>query len=304
MELSLCCKFHEEKIPFKIYTLTNIKTLSIEKAREKIYEVILNNINSLQLSFDYCYKNGIRGFRIASDIIPHNTNLLDLGILTKNDFDFFREKLQNLNTRALVLSMHPGQFVNMGSPKEEVILSSVKEIKEHLFIADSLGFGDINFHLGGSYGDKKSAIERFIENMNKYFSREELDKITIENDEFSYSIEDVVSVCQNLGISSVFDIHHQRVYNNKHSLSHEHLEGQFLLARETWKGKNWQRIHISSPKNGFDNVKDSRAHADYIELKDIPNFLWNYDDLIIDVEAKYKELAVLKLYGEIKNRVR
>ena len=49
MEFSLCCKFHKEKIAYKIYTLTNIKTLSKEKAREKIYSVVLNNIDSLQL---------------------------------------------------------------------------------------------------------------------------------------------------------------------------------------------------------------------------------------------------------------
>lgn len=55
--------------------------------------------------------------------------------------------------------MHPGQFVNMGSPNPEVIKSSVRELKEHLFIANSIGFGDINFHLGGTYGDKITAIK-------------------------------------------------------------------------------------------------------------------------------------------------
>lgn len=301
MDLSLCCKFHTEKIPFKVYTLTNIKSLSREKAREKIYEVVLHNINSLQLSFDFCHKKGIRGFRIGSDIIPHHTNLLDLGILTREDLDFFSEKLETLNPKGLILSMHPGQFVNMGSPTEDVITKSVREIKEHFFIANAIGFGDINFHLGGTYGEKNSAIDRFIKNMNTYFTKEELTKITLENDEFNYSIEDVVSVCKTLGISAVFDIHHQRVYNNKYGLSHDKIEKQFLLARETWKGKNWQRLHISSPKHGFENIKDSRAHADYIDITHLPKFLWDYNDLIIDVEAKYKELAVLKLTNEIKD---
>lgn len=301
MDLSLCCKFHTEKIPFKVYTLTNIKTLSREKAREKIYEVVLNNIKSLQLSFDFCHKSGIRGFRIASDIIPHHTNLLDLDIITREDLDFFREKLQKLDSKNLILSMHPGQFVNMGSPTEDVIVSSVKEIKEHFFIANALGFGDINFHLGGTYGDKNSAMDRFIKNMNRYFTKEELQKITLENDEFNYSIEEVVSVCKILGISAVFDIHHQRVYNNKFGLTHDKLEEQFLHARETWTGKKWQRLHISSPKHGFENIKDSRAHADYIDINHLPKFLWNYNDLIIDVEAKNKELAVIKLMNEISS---
>lgn len=177
MEFSLCCKFHKEKIAYKIYTLTNIKSLSKEKAREKIYDVVLNNINSLQLSFDYCKNMGIKGFRLASDIIPHHSNLLDLGILEKSDLDFFREQLKKLNPYDLILSMHPGQFVNMGSPNAEVIKSSVRELREHLFVADSIGFGDINFHLGGTYGDKVTAMRNFINNMKTEFTNDELKKI-------------------------------------------------------------------------------------------------------------------------------
>lgn len=301
VNFSLCCKFHEEKIPFKIYTLKNIQSLSISDAREKIYKVVLHNISSLQQAFDYCYKNDILGFRIASDIIPHHTNLLDLGILKKEDIDFFAEKLRGLDTKNLILSMHPGQFVNMGSPKIEVVENSVKEIREHLFIANSLKFGDINFHLGGTYENKELTMERFVDNMNKYFSETELKKMTLENDEFNYSIEDVVKVCKILRIPAVFDIHHQRVYNNKFNLGHEKLEEQFLLSRETWDRIAWQRIHISSPKNGFENIKDSRAHADYINLSDIPEFLLGYSDVLVDVEAKYKELAVIKLKNEINN---
>lgn len=122
----------------------------------------------------------------------------------------------------------------------------------------------------------------------------------MENDEFNYSIYDVVEVCKELSIPAVFDIHHQRVYNNKFNLSHNDLEKQFLMARKTWEGRAWQRIHISSPKNGYENIKDSRAHADFIDIGDIPPFLYKYDNLIVDVEAKAKESAVLKLYNDIR----
>lgn len=303
MNFSLCCKFHQEKISFKIYTLKNIQSLSVEDAREKIYKVILHNISSLQQSFDYCYKNYIKGFRIASDIIPHHTNLLNLGILNINDIKFFQEKLSNLNTKGIILSMHPGQFVNMGSPKIEVVENSVKEIREHLFIANSLKFGDINFHLGGTYENKELTMDRFIDNMKNYFSENELSKMTLENDEFNYSIEDVVKVCSTLKIPAVFDIHHQRVYNNKFNLNHEKLNASFLLARETWRGRDWQRIHISSPKNGYENIKESRAHADYINFYDLPDFLFGYSDILVDVEAKHKEIAVLKLKDEVNNYI-
>lgn len=301
MELSLCCKFQNEKIPFKIYTLKTIKQLSVKEARDKIYSVVLNNINSLDLSFNFCRSNRIKGFRLASDIIPHHTNLLDLNILTKDDLDFFSQKLKNLDSSNLILSMHPGQFVNMGSPSKDVVKSSIKEIREHLFIADSMCFRDINFHLGGVYNNKPLATSNFIQNMKNEFSSDDLAKLTLENDEFNYSIDEVLDVCNSLNIPAVFDIHHQRVYNNKLGISHEDLEKQFLEAQKTWKNRAWQRLHISTPKHGFLNIKDSRAHADYINFNDLPKFLFRYDNLIIDVEAKTKELAVLKLYEEIRN---
>lgn len=300
MEFSLCCKFQEEKISFRVYTLSAIRKLSREDARRKIFDVVFHNIESLQKSFQFCKEKGIKGFRIASDIVPHQTNLLDLGILTEDDLHQFQSKLSELDTCDRVLSMHPGQFVNMGSPTEEVIFNSVKELKEHLFVAKAVRCGEINFHLGGVYGNKAEAIDRFISTIENAFTREELNYFTLENDEFNYSIEEVVAVCERLQIPAVFDIHHQRVFNNGNGLSHESLESQFLLARSTWKNRDFQRLHISSPKHGFENVRNSRAHADYIQLSDVPRFLLNYSHCIVDVEAKHKEVAVLQLKTQLE----
>ena len=62
----------------------------------------------------------------------------------------------------------------------------------------------------------------------------------------------------------------------------------------------WNReplFHISSPINGWNGKSDVRKHHDYIDIKDFPRN-WLSLDLTVEVEAKAKELAVLKL---IKN---
>lgn len=137
--------------------------------------------------------------------------------------------------------------------------------------------------------------------MRLEFTLEELSKFTLENDEFNYSINEVVEVCHELSIPAVFDIHHQRVYNNKFGLSHDTLEEEFLLARETWKGRKWQRLHISSPKNGLRTLKTLELMLILLMSNIYQNSFFSYDNLIIDVEAKAKEVAVLRLYEEIKN---
>jgi UV DNA damage endonuclease len=57
-------------------------------------------------------------------------------------------------------------------------------------------------------------------------------------------------------------------------------------------------FHISSPRNGW-NSSDSKSHADYINPADIPGTWCDLHSFTLDVEAKAKELAVLRLMAEV-----
>jgi UV DNA damage endonuclease len=64
--------------------------------------------------------------------------------------------------------------------------------------------------------------------------------------------------------------------------------------------KTWNReplFHISSPLQPWESG-NNRNHHDYINFKDFPVF-WLNLDITVEVEAKAKELAVLKLMREI-----
>ena len=62
----------------------------------------------------------------------------------------------------------------------------------------------------------------------------------------------------------------------------------------------WDRepmFHISSPRQGWSGPKP-RQHHDYIDLKDFPEH-WLNLKLTVEVEAKAKEAAVIKLMKQI-----
>jgi len=59
-------------------------------------------------------------------------------------------------------------------------------------------------------------------------------------------------------------------------------------------------FHISSPIEGWKGPKPGRHH-DFIAVKDFPVF-WRDLDLTVEVEAKAKEVAVLKLKKQLAER--
>lgn len=299
MNFGLCCLFNKEPIKFKTYTFSNIKKMfdiNKEETTVKIETVLENNIRSLQLAINYCSKNNIGSYRISSDIFPQMDRVKLL--LGEDFFNVYLGKLENIESCGIILSMHPGQHVNMGSPNISVVESSIQDIKNHIEIASRLGCNEINIHMGGSYGDKKSSKVRFIENMRKFLTREELNFITIENDELNFSIEDVVVVCKDLGVRATYDFHHQRCFfiENRDKIKEEKL---FNMARETWKNFDYQRVHLSTPREGFISKSGARPHSDYIDINDFPKWILKYENVHMDVEAKAKEESIFNLKKEL-----
>jgi UV DNA damage repair endonuclease len=61
-----------------------------------------------------------------------------------------------------------------------------------------------------------------------------------------------------------------------------------------------EKTHISSRIEGWDGPKPERHH-DFINVKDFPK-CWHGLDLTVEVEAKAKEVAVLKLKKHLEKR--
>jgi UV DNA damage endonuclease len=146
----------------------------------------------------------------------------------------------------------------------------------------------INIHAGGVYGDKGAALQRFRQ-VFLLLPERVRSRLTLENDDVSYTPRDLLPVCEQLSIPLVYDVHHHRC--NPDGLS---VEEATKLAGETWQrvGRE-QYCHISSPRTGWGSG-NPKPHADYIDPADFPE-CWRGRKMTVDIEAKAKELAVVRL---------
>jgi UV DNA damage endonuclease len=163
-------------------------------------------------------------------------------------------------------------------------------------LAELIGADVINIHAGGVYGNKDEAVMRFKKNFELLSDRVKT-RLTIENDDRSYTPADLLPLCRSMGIPFVYDVHHHRCLAD--GMTTEEATVQCCL---TWKSRGAEPyFHISSPRNGWHSSRP-QPHADYIDPADFPT-IWHGLNCTVDVEAKAKELAVLQLKNHLDNRV-
>jgi UV DNA damage endonuclease len=147
-------------------------------------------------------------------------------------------------------------------------------------------YNKINIHCNGVYGDKKSAMDRFITNFGR-LSKSVQNRLTVENDDKAsmYSVKDLMYIHEKTGIPIVFDYHHHKFCTG------DLTEEQALrLAVSTWPIDIVPAVHYS--ESAVD--KKPQAHSDYIfERIDTYGI-----DVAIMVEAKKKDLTILKYKQE------
>lgn len=60
---------------------------------------------------------------------------------------------------------------------------------------------------GGVYGDKAAAMERFRENYRTIVPDNVKARLVLENDEICYNVDDLLPICEELGIPLVLGKH-------------------------------------------------------------------------------------------------
>lgn len=292
--IGLCCIFCEVPLKFRTTTAAQLLRYPREAQLERICALVSHNVAQLRPALQWCAENRVGAFRILSPLFPRVTHpevgyrLEDLAVCG-DILDHFREINEFRTQHDLRLSFHPDQFVVLSSPREEVVQKSLQEIEYQVGVGRHLGAEVINIHLGGAYGDKAAAMARFAENFGR-LSESARRMLTLENDDVSYTPRDLLPLCHRLQIPLVYDVHHHRC--NPDGLSEEEAT---RLAIETWDHlRREPYFHLSSPRAGWGGG-DPRPHADYIDPRDWPD-AWSSLSVpfTVDLEAKAKELAVLK----------
>jgi UV DNA damage endonuclease len=296
MRFGLCCLFHGEPVTFRSTTATALASLPRDAQLAKLSAICAHNAASLMLALETVQRLGIGSFRIMSPLFPRLTHpevgyrLSDLpdqaviGELLTRSRDFAA-------SRDIRLSLHPDQFVVLSSPTPAVVENSIRELAYQGMLAEAVGAEVINIHGGGVYGDKLSALRR-LEELFPHLPDRVRSRLTLENDDVSYTVRDLLPLCQRLSIPLVYDVHHHRC--NPDGLS---VEEATRLAGETWRALGREQYcHLSSPRNGW-HKGNPKPHADYIDPADLPE-CWQDREMTLDIEAKAKELAILRLMRE------
>ncbi|OOM76854.1 UV DNA damage endonuclease [Clostridium puniceum] len=272
---------------------TNLKSCTAKNANEdKLLQLILHNLNSLENIIDYNIENNIRLFRISSDLIPFGSspiNVLSWENIFSSKLSEIGEKIRKSVMR---VSMHPGQYTVLNSSNIEVVNRAIDDLNYHTKVLDSLGVGSehkIVLHIGGVYNDKGQAIKRFITNYER-LSDAVKHRLVIENDDKSYNINDVLEIGINNKIPVIFD----NLHNELNPYDKEKDDIYWInKCKKTWKEKDgYQKIHYSQQNP----LKKLGSHSNTIRINKFIDFYESLEreDVDIMLEVKDKNLSAVK----------
>ena len=273
---------------------TMVKRTFITKGVDYVSDLVLQNVADLERIIDWNEQTGIKMYRMSSEMFPWAT---EYEFTELKDWNEIQKILQRCGAKATMykqrLSFHPGPFNVLVSPKENVVLNTIKDLEVHGRIMDAMNlsktpYNKINIHCNGVYGDKIAAMDRFCTNFDK-LSNSVKSRLTIENDDKAsmYSVKDLMYIHNKINIPIVFDYHHHQFCTG--DLIEQHA---LDLAITTWPKGITPAVHYSESKALHENnIKlKPQAHSDYIQK--LPETYNN--DVDIMVEAKQKDLAILK----------
>jgi UV DNA damage endonuclease len=271
---------------------SDLKTCVLRNVDEpRLMELIAHNLKALERMVDYNLENGIRLYRISSDLIPFGSspvNTLDWAELFQADFSRIGGKIRAGGMR---VSMHPGQYTVLSAPDEGVAARAADDLAYHARVLDALGTGEdskIILHLGGAYGDKAAALKRF-ETRFRALEPAARRRVALENDDRLYTAEDALNAGLRLNVPVVFDsLHHEANPSGPPG-----PQPWIDAFRETWK--LWdgpQKIHYSQQDPG----KKPGSHSATIDAGRFLEFLdaAGRDGLDIMLEVKDKNLSAVK----------
>jgi UV DNA damage endonuclease len=265
-------------------------------SEERLVQKVENNLSCLFRILQYNVQNDFYFFRISSDLVPfasHPVCTFDWAGHFRGQFRKIGVFIQEHNIR---ISMHPDQFVIINALKDDVVERSVSELEYHCTVLDTMALDStakIQIHVGGVYGDKRSAINRFVETYS-FLSKSLKSRLVIENDDRLYSVQDCLSVQQKIGIPILFDAFHHQCLNNG-----ETVRQGLQHSGTTWKESDGiPMVDYSSQQRG----QRPGSHAKTLNRALFKKFLHETRGLDFDLmlEIKDKEKSGLKALEVLK----
>ena len=281
-----------------------IKRTFQEKGISYASELALQNCMDLFKILRWNEENGVKFYRLSSDIFPWSSeyDLKDLPDY-KNIAWWLDQAGMYAWKHGHRITTHPGPFNVLGSPNEETVRKTIKELETHSEIFDLMGlpntpYAKINIHVGGTYGgDFAGTALRWCDNFMK-LSPNCQNRITLENDDKAsmWSVKHLYDyIYKVVRVPIVFDYHHYKFCTGDQT-----EEEALKLAASTWNGVK-PVVHLSESRQleHDDSKIKPQAHSDYI-YNPVQNYGIDYDMML---ECKMKERALIK-YRDILIGVR
>lgn len=290
MRLGYACMNTELKTVFRTLRLATAEKEGVEKIKELTIKNMETTLEVIRWNLD----QGILFYRASSSIVPLSTHPInDWRWWEDEDFLAIAGEIRRLvNEHGIRVSVHPGQYTVLNSPKPEVVRKSIEDLEYHDKLIQLLGGTDIILHTGGAYGDKDTAKRRFADNY-LMLSDSIRQRLRLENDDKTFTLRDVLDVHAMCKVPICFDIHHHNCNNDG-----EPVDFSEILA--TWEGYGRPKIHISTGREGFTDLR----HHDLISEEDFAELLKLVEGYEVDImfEAKLKEQAVLPFLHKLQNQ--
>jgi UV DNA damage endonuclease len=270
-----------------------IKKTWQEKGIAYASQLALANLRDLLKILEWNKQNDIKIYRMSSDIFPWMSEYKISDLPDFYEIAAIASKVgKYVKENDMRISFHPGQFDVLASPNENVVEKTIYDLDQHSNIMNLIGLprdysSPINIHIGGSYGDKESALARFCENFSRLAPHTQA-RLVVENDDKAsqFSVKDLYhGVYRVIGCPITFDHLHHRFCTGDLS-AHEAAH----LAASTWHGFTPLQHYSSSKALYEDSSVINRSHADYIYEK-IPSYGLTVD---VEIESKAKDLSVLR----------
>lgn len=264
---------------------------------ERLTETVNASLDCLEAILRWNAEHDIAFFRISSDTIPFASH----PVMTVDWRAEFGPRFATIGTyireHGMRINCHPGQYILLNAPNEEIVARSVAELEYTAALFDMMSLDHthkMQIHTGGVYGDKPAAIARFIERYTG-LSEEIRCRLVIENDERQYSLADNLVIHQATGIPLLFDVFHHSLNNNG-----ETVEEALDLFMPTWNGHGLPSMDYSSQNPD----KQTGAHTLAVDLEDFGRFIDQLDDRDVDImlEIKDKEASVLAVQRLLAER--
>lgn len=260
-----------EDINLKSTTVAFMNRNSRLDQEKKLVSILDHNMKAFgnMLLFVSQLPAELRMMRIGSDLLPLYTHpefvwFYNMPSTKKTIETKLGECGEFARKYGIRLSFHPGQFCILNSTRSDVVNKTIVELEYHTYCTEMMGydgskFHDHNFAINIHVGGKEGGTESFLIN-SKRLSNSCLNFLTVENDEFSFGVDDVLAVADKFPI--VLDIHHNLINSGQYI---QPDDKRLDVIFGSWRGRR-PKIHFSTSVESIESVSGNNCMPDVNSL--------------------------------------